>query len=114
VACTPGHLGQFCDLDAGPQFACCPGAGCVDTSADPLNCGSCGQVCYPGLSCVAGACVALACTAGLQTAPCVDDAGVSGNCCASTCVHRGSDPTNCGACGHACDAGMSCTQGLCG
>lgn len=34
-------------------------------------------------------------------------------CCASSCVDLSMDAANCGACGHACDAGRSCAAGKC-
>jgi hypothetical protein len=55
-ACGPGHMGQFCNLDAGPSFLCCPGYGCINTSGDPANCGACGNACASGTACHAGAC----------------------------------------------------------
>jgi len=49
-------MNDFCNLDAGSSFVCCPAAGCTDTGTDPNNCGSCGFQCPPGFSCVAGSC----------------------------------------------------------
>src|SRR5262249_46353634 len=55
-------------------------AACLaDTQNDPLNCGTCGNVCPTGTSCFSGACAK--CGADLQN-----------------------DPMNCGACGHVCPA----------
>jgi len=34
--------------------------------------------------------------------------------CGNACVNTASDPNNCGACGHACSSGQSCTSGVCG
>jgi len=56
AGCGLGQVGAFCNLDAGTGFLCCPGVGCIDTSADPMNCGRCGNVCSGGTSCVAGQC----------------------------------------------------------
>jgi hypothetical protein len=56
TACGPGHIGSFCNLDAGISYLCCAGLGCIDTSMDPDNCGSCGAVCSAGQNCVAGKC----------------------------------------------------------
>jgi stigma-specific protein Stig1 len=33
--------------------------------------------------------------------------------CGGTCMDIRSDPRNCGACGHACGAGLSCSDGQC-
>jgi hypothetical protein len=112
--CTKGHAGQYCKLDAGTQFACCPGGGCTDTSADPKNCGRCGSLCDPGLSCVGSTCVALTCTTTTQGQYCEDDAGTLGSCCGTSCVHRGSDPNNCGGCGITCLSSETCVSGDCG
>jgi hypothetical protein len=54
--CGLGRDGFFCNLDAGPSFACCPSIGCTDTATDPNNCGYCGNPCPTGSSCVAGNC----------------------------------------------------------
>jgi len=55
-ACTPARVGDFCNLDAGLNDLCCPGVGCIDTSADSANCGACGNACPAGTTCQAGAC----------------------------------------------------------
>ncbi len=113
--CTAGHLGQFCNLDAGTSHVCCPGGGCVSLQTDARNCGRCGVVCGSGLTCVEGACVALTCAGQTQPVACSDaDAGVAGNCCSGACVNRSRDPLNCGQCGRACVTGESCTSGRCG
>jgi hypothetical protein len=114
ASCPKGHSGQYCKLDAGLSFACCPGAGCVDTSSDSNNCGRCDSPCGSGLSCVSGGCVALSCTASVQGYSCEDDAGTVGTCCGAACVHRGSDPKNCGGCGNICVGAETCVSGDCG
>lgn len=35
-------------------------------------------------------------------------------CGGASCIDTGSDPKHCGACDHACGAGVSCTNGVCG
>lgn len=113
--CTAGHLGQYCNLDAGTSHACCPSGGCVDLKNDATNCGRCGTRCGAGLTCLSGACVALSCTGQTQPVSCADlDAGTSGNCCGGSCVNRSRDPLNCGSCGRACVSTESCTSGRCG
>jgi hypothetical protein len=112
--CTAGHLGQFCDLDAGPSLVCCPGGGCTDVRVDNKNCGRCGTACAGGLTCVSGACLALVCTTSTQNASCADDGGTSGNCCSGACVHKGTDPLNCGQCGRFCVGSETCVGGSCG
>lgn len=54
--CGNGRMGFFCDLDAGPNFLCCPSAGCTDTWTDRRNCLNCGNTCPPGQACVLGNC----------------------------------------------------------
>jgi Stigma-specific protein, Stig1 len=72
---------------------------CVDTQSDGLNCGSCGNACAAGKSCVNGACT-LVCTGGLTK-------------CAGACVDTSSDPSNCGSCGNVCSAPLVCQGGSC-
>jgi hypothetical protein len=55
-ACGPGHERSYCNADAGPSFLCCPGLGCIDTSADPQNCGACNVACGVGEICDTGQC----------------------------------------------------------
>jgi hypothetical protein len=112
--CTAGHLGQFCDLDAGPSLVCCPGGGCTDMRVDNKNCGRCGNACTAGLTCVAGSCQALVCTASTQNVSCADDGGTSGTCCSGACVHKDTDPLNCGQCGRFCVGSETCAGGSCG
>jgi hypothetical protein len=56
--CGPGHMGEFCNLDAGQNYLCCPGYGCIDVAGDDSkNCGGCGLYCLAGTSCVKGSCI---------------------------------------------------------
>lgn len=72
---------------------------CTDTSLDPLNCGSCGNVCPADSTCFNGAC----------TSPCL-----SGQTnCNGNCVDTSSDQLNCGSCGKACPANAVCVNGVC-
>jgi hypothetical protein len=54
--CGLGRLNAFCNLDAGPQFLCCPSVGCIDTQTDPNNCSDCGYPCAADQDCVGGKC----------------------------------------------------------
>jgi len=42
------------------------GARCYALEDDPMNCGTCGHVCTPGIACVAGTCQQKACTGALS------------------------------------------------
>lgn len=124
---------------------CCPdgkaycNGECLDVSADPLNCGSCGNVCPDDHPCVDGVCQQ--CPSGqtkcldgcfdLQTDPLhcgscshacdSDQTCVSGNCqcpgggvdCSGVCVDIQTDSANCGTCGNACASGETCVGGTC-
>ena len=148
AACGDDDSSRLPDLgraDTGPACTAaevsCNGV-CVDTSADPVNCGACGAVCPTGESCSAGACV-LQCPgtetscdgscADLQTsrANCgacgtecaVNEACNAGVCelqcpegldiCGGACVDLAADRRNCGDCGTACMAGEVCSEGGC-
>ena len=65
------------------ENACCNGT-CTDLTADPQNCGLCGNVCGGGQG-----------------------------CCNGTCKDLTADPQNCGACGNACPIGTECINGKC-
>lgn len=65
--------------------------------------------------------VAAVVSAGAFSAGCgADNALVGGTCaagyrqCGLHCVKIAADPANCGACGHACQAGTECSAGACG
>jgi hypothetical protein len=115
-----------CTCAGGPCGAgesCCDDA-CVDTRADPANCGGCGVACEapsangcegsecrcgagaacgPGGTCVGGACI---CDEGLG-----DCTGGPADGCETDLT---SDSAHCGACDAACPAGIDCDAGSCG
>ena len=64
---------------------------------DSNNCGSCGNACSAGYTCVSGRCE-LHCAAGLTN-------------CGGTCVNLSSNASNCGACGITCEG--TCSGGDC-
>jgi hypothetical protein len=58
-ACLDGACAAVSCNEAGMSTACAAPSGgfaCVDTTKDPKNCGSCGNVCGPGSPCVNGDC----------------------------------------------------------
>jgi hypothetical protein len=67
---------------------------CVDPTADPGNCGSCGNSC-------SGVCAGGSCQTDCGGAP----------QCGNRCVSA-TDPYNCGGCGNLCDG--ACVNGACG
>jgi hypothetical protein len=111
------------------QASCCSGRGCVQLNNDAFNCGSCGHACNPGESCAGGMCSCnggSGCAAGLlccsdgscaATCPCGATAcNAPSQCCDpqnGVCADLGSDSQNCGACGHACTAPLTCVGGAC-
>ncbi len=104
-SCSPGDSGTgFCDCRQ-PYTEC--EQGCVDTFGDVNHCGSCDNDCYilaPGLtelSCNLGHCYC-------------GPTGQGTICPNSVCATIGNDPSNCGSCGHVCEApGEDCLNGIC-
>jgi hypothetical protein len=68
---------------------------CVQTQCTPP--------CTNGNSCVGGQCH---CNNGPACAP-------TDTCCGDGCHNLASDPNNCNACGHVCNAGDYCCNGAC-
>lgn len=98
--CLPGGTHPTAPVATAPACpdgeAFCNGA-CIPVLADTSNCGSCGNVCSPGIVCIGGVC---RCPAGVDV-------------CNGRCTDITSDPNNCGSCGNACGAGQSCRQSQC-
>jgi hypothetical protein len=95
--------------------ACPPGSvrcakACIEPNANPTHCGatpgcgvsggSAGVVCGAGESCFGGQCIG-DCESGLT------------HCPNGACVDVDGDRANCGACGHACAPGKSCSHRIC-
>jgi hypothetical protein len=55
--CGVGRMSAYCDVDAGPDFICCPGTGCTHVMNDPQNCSYCGSRCQVGQVCIGGECL---------------------------------------------------------
>ncbi|HVM68544.1 MAG TPA: hypothetical protein VM204_01745, partial [Gaiellaceae bacterium] len=87
-------------VQCGVGASLCEGA-CVQTAADPGNCGACGRRCDAtrGEVCSDGACSA-ACPAGVTR-------------CAGACVDLATSAAHCGGCGNACGTGAACVNGAC-
>jgi hypothetical protein len=106
------------DLGTNAIGICCGGffnPRCVDILTDANNCGECDRRCPTGSTCVGGDCsvTPLACRAGHHAAYCDPASGPSSVCCAEGCVDLESSDANCGACGYACGAGLSCVDQAC-
>jgi hypothetical protein len=76
----------------------------VNTNIDPLNCGSCGNVCSRSGngSCQGGICQ-----------PCESSYGFNWVSCGSTCVDLSYDRNNCNGCGGVCGSSQTCFEGTC-
>ena len=127
-ACCVQAGGASCmpDCDGGD----CGDGGCGDTTSDPNNCGSCGNVCPGGATCSGGVCQGYcgdgicdegcdACREDCGSCYCRNDgdcAGLGGTCCTDFlatpyCTDIMTDTANCGGCGNACADG--CCDGHC-
>jgi hypothetical protein len=140
------NFGIIGGLSAAPSSTSCPrgmticenGTHCADLKSDEADCGSCGKVCPPGLSCFNGTC---GCLQGetLCSGRCVVtsfDINNCGNCsnrcsgeqfcidggcgcaagnllCNGTCIDENIDDNNCGKCGNACPSDSGCRSGAC-
>lgn len=124
VTCNEGDLcwRGACGCPSG--YTPC-GDECKKLDSDVDNCGACGKLCRapadkddPAWTCGPGVtpantmwtCASSACTQQCKPG--------FGNCnqamCSDGCeIDLRSDPLNCGACGHACEAGQTCNQGTC-
>jgi len=89
-------------IGCAPDQTDCNGV-CVDTCCNNQNCGSCGNICPPGLTCFEGICD---CPSG----PCCAEGEVI---CNGACVATCCDNANCGTCGNVCAGGLTCFEGKC-
>ena len=119
IACqAPGNGGTTACVGGACQPACAAplglcnartdagasGLACTDTSADPVNCGACGQVCAPQQTCNAGHCTS--CPSGELQCPTTTPGRTA-------CKAVLSDNLNCGGCGAVCSSPSSCQDGAC-
>ena len=100
VGCAAGNCFFMREPACGEGLSSCNGV-CVNRQTDPLNCGTCGNVCAPGQICFGGQCATdHRCDAGLTN-------------CNNVCVDLLIDPANCGVCGRVCATGEICFGGQC-
>jgi hypothetical protein len=91
-------LAGVCAIVCEPGYGECGGR-CIDVSADPANCGACGNVCARNAGCHGGDCV---CDAEFTYCP-----GTA------ACFDLDRDPANCGGCGQRCSEDETCREGAC-
>ena len=117
TACTLPNGAGACAAGVCVSAACAPGFGncdgnaangCETATTTITHCGACGTVC-PAATNAAATCTTagcgLACAAGFANCD-----GSATNGCEQNVA---TDETNCGACGHACTDGRTCTAGAC-
>jgi hypothetical protein len=104
AACSPDCSGGqicvkgSCQCPAYQSF--CDGQ-CIPTSADPSNCGKCGNACTGATACSGGEC----------TTSCLPPLTLCKN--DHTCADTNNDNDHCGGCDKQCDAGQGCVKGRC-
>lgn len=107
AGCSGGICVPTCNADYGD----CDGVyanGCESPlKLDPKNCGKCGGACANGQTCLNGSCQNIAFPCGL---PLVDCNLLPADGCEGNTQY---DARNCGKCGAACAAGLSCIAGVC-
>jgi len=104
-----------CQAENGTIGQCCDTAVCAHPLDDPQNCGTCGNACRPGDTCVNGSCSGFpGCGLGHLYWYCGDGGNPNQICCPSAgCTNLLADSSNCGYCGSACLPGQTCVDGGC-
>jgi hypothetical protein len=105
-----------CRAENGTIGFCCDTGACAHPLDDPQNCGSCGNVCPSGQSCVNGSCTGFpGCGLGHMFWFCGDAGDENHVCCpAAGCTDLVADSSNCGGCGNVCPPALVCVDGVCG
>ncbi len=105
--------GRYCDSSRHCAPGCRDDGECVGRGST-LRCDLVRHAC---VGCVADRDCALGtvCSEGVCTPGCSSTRGcpTGASCCVTSCLSLGSDPLNCGACGHACATGQACCSGRC-
>lgn len=104
--CSGSGASYQCTSGCGGSTPTLCGGACVDTTSNPADCKTCGNVCATSVAhaqpiCVSSTC-GYACNSGYSS-------------CNGACVDEQTDPANCGGCGStfACPSGASCSGGAC-
>lgn len=98
VVVSPGCGAATDQTVCTPDETICTGS-CAALYKDPVNCGTCGNVCAHGTVCFDGNC-ATSCGGGTTQ-------------CGQSCVDPNVDRDNCGGCNAACGSGLACVGGTC-
>jgi hypothetical protein len=110
-ACGPAQICSNGACGCGPTATLCGGA-CVDTTADPANCGTCDFLCPDG-----GPNTTPACEKGLCGFACAQGFSDCDNAAPGCETSTSADPQNCGACGLACQSPgnttVTCANSMC-
>jgi hypothetical protein len=100
AGCSGGQVCVKGSCECPSYQSLCDGK-CVPTSADPSNCGKCGNACTGATACSSGQCTD-SCLPPLKL--CEND---------HTCSDTENDNNHCGGCDKQCDAGQGCVKGRC-
>lgn len=103
------RLATASDTTTCPTGLTLSGSSCVDMKDDMQNCGKAATACSQSFANGAAACIGGTC-GGICNPGYADCDKSAANGCE---VNTASDSNNCGACGHACTAGMICSGGAC-
>ncbi|MBN9163629.1 MAG: hypothetical protein J0I07_21865 [Myxococcales bacterium] len=110
LRCKSGYKQTWADCNNDVELDGCE----TNTSADPNNCGTCGNKCAPGVPCIADG-------TSMPRCGCAPNEALCGTGTALTCNDLLTDPANCGVCGRRCPGGTSasahgapvCRKGFC-